>query len=124
MKIVINACYGGFGLSDAAVEECVRKGMILTEYDENGSYINPDAYFCKIDSSFGKYYCNEGYGEKRNALRSHPVLVEVVESMGEKADGQFAELKVVDIPFDTTEGWEITEYDGYERVEEIHRSWS
>jgi hypothetical protein len=127
MELVINVCHGGFGLSDAAVEECVKRGMTLTESDEKGHQKNPDAHFCKFNSRLFKdqhYYCNEDYGKKRNAFRSNPILVTVVKELGEKADGTLSQLKVIDIPFNSVEGWEITDYDGMERVEEIHNSWS
>jgi hypothetical protein len=53
--------------------------------------------------------------------RTDPILVRVVEEMGEKADGDCAQLKVVEIP-DGIE-WEIDEYDGTERIAESHRTW-
>lgn len=53
--------------------------------------------------------------------RDDPHLVEVVESLGERADGRHADLRVVDIP----EGvdWQIEEYDGKEWIAETHRTW-
>ena len=48
-------------------------------------------------------------------------LIEVVEELGDEADGDCAELKVIEIP-DGTE-WEIDEYDGTETVDEKHRPW-
>jgi len=42
--------------------------------------------------------------------------------LGKKANGGYAELKVVEIPDDVD--WEITEYDGLEQVEEKHRVWT
>jgi len=46
--------------------------------------------------------------------RDDPALVKTVEDLGERANGRFSELKVVEIP-DNVE-WEITEYDGCEQV--------
>ena len=48
-------------------------------------------------------------------------LIDVVKKLGNKANGTFSELKIVEIP-DGIE-WEISEYDGLETVEEKHRSW-
>lgn len=48
-------------------------------------------------------------------------LVRVVEELGEEANGRFAKLKIVEVP-DGVE-WEIKDYDGWETVEETHRSW-
>ena len=53
--------------------------------------------------------------------RNNPILVEIVEQLGESADGGHAELKVVEIPDDVQ--WQIEEYDGNEWVAETHRKW-
>jgi hypothetical protein len=93
MKVVINGCYGGFGLSDEAKEWINENGGMDTKYD----YEAPDKY------------------------RSNAVLVKCVETLGEKANGSFAELKIVEVP-DYID-WVINEYDGLESVEEKHQSW-
>ena len=54
-------------------------------------------------------------------MRTDKKLVECVETLGEKADGYCAELKVVEIPDDVN--WEIDEYDGLESIHEVHRVW-
>ena len=41
---------------------------------------------------------------------------------GVKLDGQFSELKIVEVPDDVN--WYIEEYDGMEHVAERHRTWS
>jgi len=92
-KIVINKCYGGFGLSEAAERA----------YKELAGITDPDWYH-------------------REVARDDPYLVRVVEDLGEKADGSFANLKIVEIPADVN--WEIGEYDGVEWVAEVHRTWS
>lgn len=53
--------------------------------------------------------------------RTHPLLLRVVEELGEAANGKHAELEIVEIPDGID--WEISEYDGMEKVEEVHRSW-
>ncbi len=89
MKIVINSCYGGYSLSEAA-------------YNELG--IPWDGYgYCKLK-------------------RSDPKLVSCVEKLGTKANGECAELEIVEIPDDVD--WEICDYDGKEWVAEKHRTWS
>lgn len=57
------------------------------------------------------------YGIERN----DPRLVEVVEKLGEDANGKYAKLEVVTVPDGID--WEIDSYDGLETVEERHRSW-
>ena len=71
MKIVINKCYGGFGLSEEAME------MYLEKKGMQGENLH--------DSEIE---------------RNDPVLVEVVEELGILASGKYAEVEVVDIPDD------------------------
>ena len=55
--------------------------------------------------------------------RTNPKLVEGVEKLGEAAShGLGASLYVVEVPDDVK--WTITDYDGVEQVEEVHRVWS
>jgi hypothetical protein len=53
--------------------------------------------------------------------RTDPLLVRVVEELGDRANGPFAELAVVEIP-DGVE-YTIEEYDGLETVCEKRRKW-
>ena len=53
--------------------------------------------------------------------RTDPDIIAVVEEMGEKANGIYAELEVVEIP-DGIE-YEIDDYDGAETIREAHRTW-
>jgi hypothetical protein len=91
MKIVINACYGGFGLSKEALALFNERSGTVVAYED------------KIK-------------------RDDPILVEIVEQLGEAADGGFAELKVVEIPDDVQ--WQIQEYNGDEWIAEKHRTWN
>lgn len=54
--------------------------------------------------------------------RTNPLLLQIVEELGDKADGSCASLKIIDIPDDME--YEIEEYDGKEWVSEIHNRWS
>jgi hypothetical protein len=91
MKIVINTCHGGFGLSNTALALFnERAGVIITTEDD--------------------------------IKRNNPILVEIVEQLGEAADGFFSALKVVEIPDDVE--WGIEEYDGNEWIAEKHRTWN
>ena len=70
MKIVINSCFGAFGLSDKALDlYCALKG------------------YQQIDA------CHE-------IERNDPFLIQVVEELGFEASDLFSELKVVEIPDD------------------------
>ena len=69
---------------------------------------------------------NEKYRDQtfcdRDIRRNDPLLIQVVEEMGEKANDRYSELKIVEIPDDVE--WQIDEYDGAEWIAEKHRTWS
>ncbi len=91
-KIVINTCWGGFSLSDKAIG--LYAGLTNQVFDHVSVW---------------------------DMERDDPMLVRVVETLGEAANGDHARLKVVEIPADVK--WEIGEYDGMEHVAEKHRVW-
>lgn len=93
MKVVINRCFGGFGLSDAAIDR-IR--------DLGGPWSDTDRW--------------------SSENRSHPVLVEVVQNLGTAADGDFAKLRIVEIPDGVD--FEIVDHDGMESIRERSRSWT
>jgi hypothetical protein len=114
-KIVINKCYGGFGLSNQAIERYGElKGLtLIKEQDKfNDYYYRDETNTAEPDTYF----------HDRDIERTDPFLVQVVEEMGKDADGGFAELKIVEIPDDVAK-WVIDEYDGVEWVAEPHRTW-
>jgi len=140
MKIVINKCYGGFGLSHAAVMRYGElKGMTL--YPEKDSKfpslttywtVPPDSRLASLSNA--AFYAakledrieyNRKYAAQtlsyRTIPRDDPALVQVVEELGEKANGNYASLQVVEVPDDVS--WEIDDYDGNERIAESHRTW-
>lgn len=105
MKIVINKCYGGFGLSRKALDMYAEKmGLNAGKWNANGSYY--------ID---GDFY-------DREIPRDDSVLVSIVEELGRDASGGFADLHVIEIPDGVD--WQIEEYDGIEWIAEVHRTWS
>ncbi len=71
--VVINTCYGGFGLSDRAIKEYMQLAGI-TERDFHD----------------------------RDIDRDDPYLVKVVKELGMGANGAHANLKVVEIPGDVS----------------------
>ena len=70
-RIVINDCYGGFGLSDKATKR----------YKELAGIEDPEFY-------------------DRSIPRDDPYLVKIVREMGSAANGRCANLKIVEVPAD------------------------
>lgn len=116
MKVVINRCYGGFGLSDQAVQRYAElKGInLVMEESEHaiGSVFYVDGI--KDDEHYFSYY-------DLSNDRTDPVLVQVVEELEGAANGFASELMIVDIPDDIE--FTVEEYDGLEWVAEAHRTW-
>lgn len=130
MKVVINKCFGGFGLSDAALKELYKRGSKIIEAHEPKEYYGgregweKDFERDKKQTSFMQLVVVDNkiitrkWGDEH---RTDKDLIAIVEKMGTKANGRHAELKVVEIPDDIE--WEIGEYDGTEWIDEKHRSW-
>ena len=86
MKVVINRCYGGFGLSDGFIKA-------YPQFEEYG-------------------YCWYNDRDKR----SDNDFISALESFGlEEAKGYSASLKIIELPNNITD-WEIDEYDGSESI--------
>lgn len=115
-KIVINKCYGGFDLSDDAVMRYGElAGLNLVKFGTKGTTLCSSFFYEKgIEDYNHCFYA-------RNLDRDDEYLVQVVEEMGELANGNYAKLKVVEIPNDAE--WQIEEYDGIEWIAEKHRTW-
>jgi hypothetical protein len=141
MKVVINRCHGGFGLSNEAIDRYIElKGLKLYSHKSSDweftqyTYVPYEEYEKAFQHDANKNTWegqSEGWGRykasndlcwsERDIKRNDPILVQVVKELGELANGKFAELKLVDIPIDVQ--WTIEEYDGLEWVAEKHRIW-
>ena len=138
MKIVVNRCFGGFGLSEAAMLRYAEiKGITLypepTGFGRNIYYtvpadkrvaqMSPDEW--KAASLEQRQAHNEAYSASTlsdsDIERDDPTLVQVVTELGTAADDRYSELEIVEIPDDVK--WQIEEYDGKEWVAEVHRTW-
>jgi hypothetical protein len=121
MKLAINKCYGGFGLSDAVHKKLIELGVPHFKTWEEIPKNNTEPYVVdsgKDDKLFGSYYSNFRDDDKRN----HPLLIQAIEAVGiENASSGLAEIRIVEIPDDVQ--FEIDDYDGIESVHELHRSW-
>jgi hypothetical protein len=90
-KVVYNSRFGGFGISRKAYE-----------------------MYCDITETVPS---NDRYAEAefvKTLERNDPILVHIVEVLGEEANGPNAELKLESVA--GYRGWTITNYDGKETV--------
>ncbi len=95
-KIAVNTCFGGFSLSDAAIEfYAVLSGTKRADID--------------------------GLNQGRTLRRDDIHLITTIEELGRDANGYAASLHITEIPDDAK--WHINEYDGMEWVAEKHRIW-
>ena len=135
-KVILNKCFGGFGVSKEAYElYAKKKGIDVFHYtqknlkneiytyatDDNRSF---DFYFTKdfgdnvyiSDEDFKKYFLNLDEN-----FREDKTLIEVVEELGEKANTFYSNLKIVEIPDDLD--YVIDNYDGIETLHQKVQEW-
>ncbi len=139
MKVVINRCFGGFGLSTEAYERLIELGVPVRAYIDEPRNPATGLYDIKIPSNEGEIIFDRSISEGEfndddhikfmgrywdtwtSNSRTHPLIIKVVEELGERANGRHAKLSVVEIP-DGVE-YTIEDYDGRESIHEVHRSW-
>lgn len=148
MKVVINNCFGGFGLSPKATLRLYELGCpgIATHVDEywppaeraerderysslgyaknlagwREHLANPEARRSLFQTVFSP---DEQYVLRASDIaRNDPLLLQVIEEMGDEASDSCAKLKVVEIPDGVD--YVIEEYDGNEHIAEKRRTWS
>ena len=131
IKIVINTRrYGAFGLSLKAVKYLAQKKSKLIEKIPIEKWkMRPEEFKIDVGNGFKAHRFTKGLLLKNNILyvcnvdahRTHPDLIEVVEKLGKEAWGDWAELKIIEIPDDVD--WTICECNGIEWVAEKRRIW-
>ena len=121
MKVAINTCFGGFGISNEAFEKLLdRKGIAFDKVDAEEGRAFVGATYYEAGHSGEDNQDLSDYEMTQN--RDDPDLIAVIEEMGEKANSWAADIVIVEIPDDVK--WHIHEYDGMEHVAEDHRTWS
>ena len=131
MKLVINKCYGGFGLSSDAILKLINFDCRSIKIQTESSYTSENLIDKKNHEEIGSGFTK---GRFENVLykdglvyryndesRADPILIQVVEIMGKEANGSNAKLSIVEIPDDIE--YTIEEYDGIEWVAEAHKTW-
>jgi len=87
---VINACYGGFGVSDFAMQ----------------------LYRIRYEKKYGKKY--EGESGRRIG-RKDPILIDLVKEFPTQVSGQYSKLQIVYYPSKFDGFFRVSEYDGLEK---------
>lgn len=137
MKVVINRCFGGFGLSLAGYKMLLSLKNLPCYFYKQTKYEWQDGRneYKKVDETekdqLFVFPTTTDYGDatpgfpdvwdRHGIDRADPDLVKTVEVLGKIANGPCSDLKVVDVPDDVE--YEIEEYDGLERIAEKHRTW-
>ena len=130
MKIILNKCFGGFDASkEAYMLYAKKKGLELYQYESNFVDFEKCIYKKTNDETLLNHYfikdmgdnieiSNEDYKKYNLYLdeehRQDPILIEVIEELGDKASGRFGRLEVVEIPDNCY--YKIDEYDGIESI--------
>lgn len=130
MKIILNKCFGGFDVSkEAYMLYAKKKGLELYQYASDFVNFKKCIYKKTNDETLFKNYfikdmgdnieiSNEDYKKHNLYLndehRLDPILIEVIEELGDKASGRFGGLEVVEIPDNCY--YKIDEYDGVETI--------
>lgn len=131
-KIVYNACYGGFGISEQGILHYAKLKGIELYPEKNIGIVTywtiPYQESCELGilssnefqkaSSEERKKSNELYSkyvfDYSKISRSDPCFVQMVEDLGDKANGHCAKLEIEEVPTGTL--YRIEEYDGFESV--------
>lgn len=138
-EIVINRCWGGYGLSNKALKRYAElKGFKICFYEQTKyKYRDGKDEYKRIDNPHKKVFISHSFKKDFGKIidklddndffsdyhikRDDEVLIQVVKELGDKANGSHSKLSIVKIPSHIE--WEISDYDGMEKVEEKHRTW-
>lgn len=137
MKIILNKCFGGFGLSAKAYKlYCEKKGLECYFYKTVGlhTYKKIDfdnacktSYFYCFTKDLGKTttICSDDNAKYdlhlNKSLREDKTLIEVVEELREEANSWASRLVIVEIPDNLN--YVIDDYDGFETLHEKVQEW-
>jgi len=128
VKVVVNDCYGRFGLSPKAKERYwgLKGKQVFFYVRERGTpkarKVSADANPLLVEALFKDYgplvnlaeVPHEEFARSETIERHDPALVQVVEEMGKAADGWRAQLTVMEIPDGVD--YIIRDYNGKEWV--------
>lgn len=148
MKVVLNRCHGGFGLSPLAMLKAFEAGSPIIEVHTVETYYGSPEAAAKAARDYAELEESldlPDYPDVRHRfpsalelpdgrlltvacsvwdekLRQCPKLAQVIEMLGSLANTDYSRLRVVEIP-DGIE-FDIYEVDGMESIHERHRIWT
>lgn len=128
---------GLFRLSDEAILRCVEKGMTLAPPLLPGArQFAPGYDFFTWSEDHTTLFTDQKYGAHRdsnNEFRTNAIVLSMIEEMGDEAmafdsydrDSRVGQVKIIEIPFPSTEGWHIRWFEcgTGEYIVENHRTW-
>ena len=123
-KVMINKCYGGFGFSRKAIQLYIeRKGLDVKPYfkefsgDTEPVLVTWELYKAQIDTAWNYHLLHDNgtyFSEDEEVGREDDFMIAIVEELGKEANGQYADIRTVEIMDD--EEYEIHDYDGVESL--------
>jgi len=132
MRVAINKCYGGFSLSPRAVKRLAELRGLPCYFFSVGDAVHKPITMEEAEKAFVWFACSvpDTLASReatdidiRPENRSDPLLLQVIDELGEAANGPYAKIAIVEIP-DNVE-YEIKDYEGgKEQVAEKHRVWA
>ena len=96
MEVLYNACYGGYTVSDRAIQTHQQR-INFTINDENDEFFYAECF-----------------------ERHDPVFLEIFHELGNDFSGKNSRIKVKKIPKKYENHYDIHEYDGLERVDILY----
>lgn len=127
MKYAINSCYGGFGLSQKALEYLRDvKGWKVADHVDSSKLYHSDCLKL-IEEGYSFYLTEEKFGlgplsllhsNSDLSFRSNPDVIEAIEKLGEEANDRFSSIEIVEANC-APELLEIDEYDGMETLQTV-----
>jgi hypothetical protein len=119
VRVVVSVEYGGFSLSRAAF-------LRLRELGHPSALSEPDIGepWDKSKPNTGRNVRGVDLGESfcPDIERTDPLLLQVVDELGQRAAGQYCVLGIATIPHGIE--WQIEAFDGSERVAQKHETWT
>ena len=113
VEILVNRCFGGFGLSRLALEKMNkrmrkwRQFMIMIRECVPDSLIGEEV----LPLDLFKLILNLQHDE-----RTDPVAIQIVKEMGEKANGLFSRIEIAEFPRKYENYYTVSDYDGKETI--------